>query len=122
MPSISEALRRIHDDAVSTATSVSELLRRVQVFAVRADQTELAQWVRFELNGYPDDAELPDYRVMKNLKRRSRRMARPAIGKWARRSPTGPKMSSQGRSRALARLHAKSPRQSFPNLPSATMA
>lgn len=64
MPTNLELLRQIEDDAISSKVPVTELLRRVQVFASRARLPELADWVRYELNGYPQDIELPKYRVI----------------------------------------------------------
>ena len=43
--------------------SVSTLLRKVKVVAARLGTIHLEQWVDFELNGYPKDFELPDYRA-----------------------------------------------------------
>jgi len=62
-------LRQIQDDAVSSTVPVSELLRRCQVLAARLGITELDEWVRHELNGYPADAELPDYRICPGIAR-----------------------------------------------------
>src|SRR5438552_793602 len=58
-----DLLRGIQEGATSDAMSVSELLRRCQVFAARARVQELGDWVKHELNGYPADAELPEYRI-----------------------------------------------------------
>ena len=62
-----ELLRQIQADAVSSATPVTELLRRCQVLAARLDLPELGEWVRYELNGYPVEAELPEYRVFSGI-------------------------------------------------------
>src|SRR5437868_14569293 len=43
---------------------VSELLRRCQMLAARVGISELGDWVRYELNGYPEAAELPEYRIL----------------------------------------------------------
>jgi hypothetical protein len=58
-----ELLREIQDGAVSPSTSVSELLRRCQLLAARAGIPELGDWVRHELNGYPVEVPLPEYRI-----------------------------------------------------------
>jgi hypothetical protein len=64
MSSNLELLRKIQDGAVSSSVPVSELLRRCQVLAVRIGLSELGEWVRYELNGYPPEVELPAYRVL----------------------------------------------------------
>ncbi len=55
------------DDLIETASSdevpVSTLLRKVKVVAARLGTAALEEWVDHELNGYPHDAELPDYRA-----------------------------------------------------------
>jgi hypothetical protein len=63
----SRLLRRIQEDAVTSSTPIGELLRRCQVFAARVGLSELDAWVRYELNGYPNDAELPEYRVFQGI-------------------------------------------------------
>lgn len=69
MSSNLDLLRQIEDDAVSSKIPVTELLRRVQLFASRAKLPELGDWVRYELNGYPRDVELPSYRVVYGIAR-----------------------------------------------------
>lgn len=69
MANITELLRQIQEDAVSSTVPVSEILRRCQVLAARLRIAELDLWVRHELNGYPDDAELPDYRILAGVAR-----------------------------------------------------
>jgi hypothetical protein len=67
MRSNSELLRTIQDGAVSSDVPVGELLRRCQVLAARLKVPDLAAWVQHELNGYPDEAALPEYRVLSGL-------------------------------------------------------
>lgn len=64
-----QLLRQIQEDAVSTTVPVSEVLRRCQILAARLKITELDEWVRYELNGYPPDLELPDYRICYGIAR-----------------------------------------------------
>jgi hypothetical protein len=64
MTSNSDLLRTIQDGALSTHMPVVELLRRCQVLAARQKIPDLGTWVQHELNGYPDNAELPAYRVL----------------------------------------------------------
>lgn len=69
MPTNLELLRQIQDGAVSSEMPVSELLRRSLVLAKRLNLPELGDWVRYELDGYPAQVELPDYRVMSGIAR-----------------------------------------------------
>jgi hypothetical protein len=56
------------DDIIDAATdpvaSVPDLLRKVQVVARRVGAPDVEAWVRHELQGYPEDVELPAYRVL----------------------------------------------------------
>lgn len=49
-------------DGASGDDPVTSLLRRVKVVAARAEVPALDSWVEHELDGYPADAELPEYR------------------------------------------------------------
>jgi hypothetical protein len=42
--------------------SVPALLRRIKVLAAFTDTPELTQWAKREINGYPPEAPLPEYR------------------------------------------------------------
>lgn len=55
----------ILEDIVGGASGdapVAGLLRKVKVVAARLSVSRLESWVDHELTGYPDDADLPDYR------------------------------------------------------------
>lgn len=67
MATNADLLRTIQDGAVSADVLVGELLRRCQVLAARQKIPDLNTWVHNELNGYPEDAELPNYRVLSGL-------------------------------------------------------
>jgi hypothetical protein len=56
-------LREIQDAAVSDEVPITTLLRKAKVLAARIGSGELSRWVDLELNGYPDRAELPNYRI-----------------------------------------------------------
>ncbi|MBB1634901.1 hypothetical protein [Cupriavidus sp. UME77] len=56
-------IRSIQAEAIEAATSVSSLLRKCKLLAARLDHAHLAQWVEWELNGYPNGVDLPPYRV-----------------------------------------------------------
>jgi hypothetical protein len=55
-------LTDIQNAALDPKTSVSDLLRRCQILAVRLRHEPFKAWVGHELNGYPDSTELPSYR------------------------------------------------------------
>jgi AbiTii len=59
MPTIIE---QIQLDALSKSVSVSDLLRRVKLAAVKLGLGQIEDWVERELNGYK--TEVPDYRVV----------------------------------------------------------
>ena len=46
------------------ATDVCELLRRAKVVASKLKLDDFDEWFDFELNGYPESADVPDYRVV----------------------------------------------------------
>ena len=56
----------IHDiqaAAISQTTDVPTLLRMCKLLAARISHQQFAEWVDKELNGYPDVASMPDYRI-----------------------------------------------------------
>lgn len=55
-------LREIQAAAIDDKTSVTTLLLKCQLLAARVSHEEFATWVDFELNGYPPESELPEYR------------------------------------------------------------
>lgn len=57
-------LNEIQNDAVSSNSNVASLLRKCLILAARVDSGLLEDWVKYELNGYPEDADVPDYRVL----------------------------------------------------------
>ncbi|TCO43571.1 hypothetical protein EV646_112148 [Kribbella antiqua] len=53
------------DDVIAGATGdirVASLLRQVKILASRTGADPLEDWIGHELDGYPEDAELPSYR------------------------------------------------------------
>lgn len=57
----------IHDiqaAAISQTTDVPTLLRMCKLLAARISHQQFAEWVDKELNGYPDVASMPDYRIV----------------------------------------------------------
>jgi hypothetical protein len=67
MTYITELLERIQDGAISSKVPITELLRLCQVLGSRIGTDEVGAWVQNELNGYPVDAEIPEYRILCGL-------------------------------------------------------
>jgi hypothetical protein len=55
-------LREIQDAAVDGKSDLETLLRKCRVLATRLKHDELKNWVACELDGYPGDMLLPEYR------------------------------------------------------------
>lgn len=55
-------LTDIQADAISDTVPVNALLRKCMLLAHRLDSSLLEDWVKYELSGYPNDSEVPDYR------------------------------------------------------------
>lgn len=56
-------LREIQSECAAKDASVTRLLRQCLILAARLDNQSLREWAELELNGYPDGASLPGYRV-----------------------------------------------------------
>ena len=57
-------LQQIEEEAVDSKSDVASLLRKCQVLAARLRNDSLKEWIRYELNGYSNTSELPEYRVV----------------------------------------------------------
>ena len=57
-------LRQIQDELASSDVDVVAVLRKCKILARRLNSDQFAQWVDWELNGYPADAEVPAYRTV----------------------------------------------------------
>lgn len=57
-------IEEIQAAAISEAEDVSALLRKCKLLAALLDAKEFAEWVDYELSGFPVDAVLPAYRVV----------------------------------------------------------
>jgi hypothetical protein len=57
-------LRQIQDELASSDVDVAAVLRKCKILARRLHSDQFAQWVDWELNGYPKDAEVPAYRTV----------------------------------------------------------
>jgi hypothetical protein len=55
-------LQEIQREAISSSTPLSDVLRKCLLLAHRIELDELKDWVTHELNGYPKEIPVPDYR------------------------------------------------------------
>lgn len=55
-------LQEIQDGAAKGTKDLATLLRLLQVLGARVGSEPVEDWVKWELNGYPPEAPLPDYR------------------------------------------------------------
>ena len=60
-------LQEILDAAVRSEVPLTDLLRRCKVLSSRLRHAELGTWADHELNGYPGDQPLPEYRILKSV-------------------------------------------------------
>jgi len=78
-------LAEIQSAAIDPSVSVADFLRRCQILAARLRHEPFKAWVANELNGYPDDADLPAYR--KNLVGQVRAQLAGPFGRQANNVP-----------------------------------
>lgn len=52
----------IRQDLVSETALLTNTLRKAKILAAKLHVQEFKDWIRFELDGYPTDDDLPDYR------------------------------------------------------------
>ncbi|QIE29510.1 AbiTii (plasmid) [Caballeronia sp. SBC1] len=57
-------ITEIIDLLSSESANLADALFKAKVLAYRMGQPELKAWIDSELNGYPDGADLPPYRVL----------------------------------------------------------
>lgn len=57
-------LREIQGSLMEQGQDIGPILFKLRFLASRLGSDPLAEWVRFESEGYPNDAELPEYRVL----------------------------------------------------------
>ena len=58
-------LQEIQNDAVDAKAEIASLLRRCRILAARLRNEDFKLWVQRELDGYPKDTALPEYRVLR---------------------------------------------------------
>ncbi|MBH1512932.1 MULTISPECIES: hypothetical protein [Stenotrophomonas] len=64
---MSSLVQEIQRDALDPKTGVSDLLRKALVVSTKLKISEDTAWIKAELSGYTDDAELPAYRDLRGL-------------------------------------------------------
>lgn len=57
-------LREIQVDVANPRGDVTSALRKCKILAARLGSNEFAQWVEWELNGYPESQATPEYRKL----------------------------------------------------------
>jgi ABC-type transport system substrate-binding protein len=62
-----DLLREIQKDAVDGNSDLSTLLRKCVVLAARLDHKPLNNWAQWELNGYSEARDVPNYRTLQNV-------------------------------------------------------
>ena len=57
-------LHEIQTSVLQDGTDLGPILLKLRLLAARLGSQPLADWIRYESEGYPQDAELPDYRTI----------------------------------------------------------
>lgn len=57
-------LQEIQAAATDGTTDLETLLRKCRILASRLKNNDLKNWVQWELDGYPHDVNLPEYRII----------------------------------------------------------
>lgn len=58
------AKSQIIKDLANSAVDTQTALKRTKVLLQELDNDELLQWINYEIEGYPDDVKVPEYRVI----------------------------------------------------------
>ena len=59
---MNDIIERIQQDILNPEVSLSTILFKAKVLAYKLKNEKFKQWVKCELDGYPDAIDLPDYR------------------------------------------------------------
>lgn len=57
-------LHQIQESVVQDGSSLGPILLKLRLLAARLGSNDLEEWVKHESEGYPQDAMLPDYRIV----------------------------------------------------------
>ncbi|MDD2716155.1 MAG: hypothetical protein PHW04_09690 [Candidatus Wallbacteria bacterium] len=56
-------MTEIHDASVNAGSDLGTILRKCKVLASKLNCSELGDWLIWESNGYPENVEVPNYRI-----------------------------------------------------------
>lgn len=56
---------RFQSMAMNSETPIASLLRMAKAIAVKLDLKDMDEWMTYELNGYPSNVSIPDYRKVR---------------------------------------------------------
>lgn len=59
---------KLQEMASSRATDIEDLLSKAKMISAKLSLQDVSEWLEHELNSYPDDASLPEYRIIKDAK------------------------------------------------------
>jgi len=62
--SLMSLLTEIQQDAIDADLGIAPTLLKLRLLASKLGIQELEDWVRYESEGYPGDADVPDYRIL----------------------------------------------------------
>lgn len=57
-------LAEIQAGAIDNNSAIAPLLLKLRLLAARLDSKPLEAWIKYESEGYPNDVEVPDYRIL----------------------------------------------------------
>ena len=60
-----QLVKEIRNDVLDSSKSLTDALRRAKVLAASLGNQTFSEWVDRELNGYPDEGSVPDYRKVR---------------------------------------------------------
>lgn len=58
-------LHQIQESVVQDGSNLGSILLKLRLLAARLGSNDLEEWVKYESEGYPKDAVLPDYRIVR---------------------------------------------------------
>jgi hypothetical protein len=61
---MSSIVVELQQEALNTNVQTTTLLRKALVVAKKLDISEFEKWLNFELNGYDDETDIPEYRMI----------------------------------------------------------
>jgi hypothetical protein len=62
---VASLVLELQRDALDKSVNTADLLRKALVVARKLKVTDIVEWLTHELNGYPEGAEVPEYRKLK---------------------------------------------------------